>query len=153
MDLEHQRNKPDISATVVSMADGGPAVLIVEDDPDVCTALKTIFMRAGYRVLTAANGSEAIDLTHRWRPDLMLLDVSMPGITGLDVCRIVRADPDLPNVAILMVSSWAFATDFEAGLAAGADGYLVKPFSNDEVLARAQALLDRRRQPTADGPA
>jgi DNA-binding response OmpR family regulator len=129
------------------MADGGATVLIAEDDPDVCTALKTIFMRAGHRVLTAADGAAAIDLIHRWRPDLLLLDVSMPGITGLDVCRIVRSDPELSNVAVLMVSSWAFATDFEAGLAAGADGYLVKPFSNDEVLARAQALLDRRMTP------
>jgi DNA-binding response OmpR family regulator len=137
----------------VSMADGGSTVLIAEDDPDVCTALKTIFMRAGYRVLSAADGSATIDLTHRWRPDLLLLDVSMPGITGLDVCRIVRADPDLSHVAVLMVSSWAFASDFEAGLAAGADGYLVKPFNNDEVLARAEALLDRPRQPPAHGPA
>jgi DNA-binding response OmpR family regulator len=56
-------------------------------------------------------------------------------------------------MAVLMVSSWAFATDFEAGLAAGADGYLVKPFSNDEVLERADALLRRRRQPTPDGTA
>ena len=137
------------------MADAGTGatVLIAEDDPDVCTALKTIFMRAGYRVLTAADGTAAIDLTHRWRPDILLLDVSMPGITGLDVCRIVRADRSLTQTAILMVSSWAFASDFEAGLAAGADGYLVKPFSNDEVLERAQALLDRRRQPTPDAPA
>jgi DNA-binding response OmpR family regulator len=136
------------------MADGGsaPTVLIAEDDPDVCTALKTIFMRAGYRVLTAPDGTAAVDLTHRWRPDLLLLDVSMPGITGLDVSRIVRAEPALSHVAVLMVSSWAFATDLEAGLAAGADGYLVKPFSNDEVLARAEAVLDRRRQPSADGP-
>lgn len=137
------------------MADAGSAatVLIAEDDPDVCTALKTIFMRAGYRVLTAADGTAAIDMVHRWRPDLLLLDVSMPGITGLDVCRIVRADPDSAGMAVLMVSSWAFATDFEAGLAAGADGYLVKPFSNDEVLERADALLRRRRQPTPDGTA
>jgi two-component system response regulator MprA len=137
------------------MADGGssPTVLIAEDDPDVCTALKTIFTRADYRVLTAADGTTAVDMIHRWRPDLLLLDVDMPGITGLDVCRIVRADRSLSGLPILMVSSWAFATDFEAGLAAGADGYLVKPFSNDEVLARAQALVDRRRQPTSDGPA
>lgn len=120
-------------------------MLIAEDHPDLITAMTMIFDRAGHSVLTARDGRTTLDLTRGCRPDLVVLDVAMPGMTGLQVCRTLRADPQTAATAILIVSSWALPAAVQDGLAAGADDYLIKPFRNDELLARAQGLLSRAR--------
>jgi DNA-binding response OmpR family regulator len=130
-------------------------VLVAEDDRDICTVMKTIFGRVGHRVLTAADGPTTLDLARRWRPDLVTLDLSMPGTHGLEVCRALRADPDTAGVAILIVSAWDLTCDTNAGREAGADDYLVKPFTSADLLAHAESLLTARptthRQHRTDG--
>lgn len=107
-------------------------------------ALEQIFHRAGFQVLTARYGAAALSLVWRLRPDLLVLDVDLPDMSGLHVCRAVRANPELRTVAVLMVSGWAWPGDVDAGQSAGADGYVTKPFTNKELLALAWALLAER---------
>jgi len=103
-----------------------------------------VLSRDGHRVLMASEGATALDMARRWLPDAVLLDVSLLGpMTGLDVCRALRADPATAGIAILMLSGWAFESDVAAGHAAGADGYLAKPFGNAELRTRVQELIDR----------
>jgi DNA-binding response OmpR family regulator len=123
-------------------------VLIGEDEPDVSLALKSVFDRAGYRVLTAADGATALDMACRWMPDLMILDLGMPHMSGLEVCRALRADPAIAHTPVMMVSGWGFTTDLEAGTEAGANDYVVKPFDKDDLLARAEALMIQHPRPT-----
>src|SRR5438445_13864414 len=116
-------------------------VLIGEDEPDVSLAIKSVFSRAGYRVLTAADGATALDMACRWKPDLVILDLGMPHMSGLDVCRALRAEPSIAHTPVMMVSGWGFSTDLKAGTEAGADDYLVKPFDKNDLLARAETLM------------
>ena len=121
-------------------------VLIGEDEPDVSLALKTIFSRAGHRVLTAADGVTILEMARHWKPDLMILDIAMPHMSGLDVCRALRAESEIADTPVMMVSGWGFTTDMEAGAAAGADDYVVKPFDKDDLLCRADTLMARRAE-------
>lgn len=120
-------------------------VVIGEDDPDLCTAMKMIFQRAGHQVCVAADGLTTLETARRWRPGLLVLDVAIPGMSGLEVCRVPRADAGTAHLPILIVSASAFPGDLDAGRAAGADDYLAKPFANAELLARATTLLRRCR--------
>ncbi len=123
-------------------------VLVVEDDPANATLAEAVLSRAGHRVLHAADGVAALEIARRRSPDLILLDVSLPGaLTGLDVCRALRADPATARIAVLMLSGWAFDSDVQAGRAAGADGYLAKPFLAADLRSRVQELLDRASAP------
>jgi DNA-binding response OmpR family regulator len=122
-------------------------VLIAEDNADLSLAMTMIFRRAGHQVLTAGDGQATLKLTRQRQPDLLVLDVSMPGTNGLDTCRALRGDPDTAAIAILMVSAWASPADVLAGHEAGADDYLVKPFRNDQLLSRADAMLSRMQVP------
>src|SRR4030081_1076807 len=105
--------------------------LIGEDESDVSLALKSVFSRAGYRVLTAADGVTALEMVRRWMPDLLVLDLNMPHMSGLEVCRAMRAEPAIADTPVMMVSGWGFSTDLEAGNEAGADDYIVKPFDKN----------------------
>ena len=126
-------------------------VVIGEDDPELCSAMRLMFSRAGHRVLTAVDGASTLDLVQRWRPDLVLLDVSMPVMSGLEVCRAVRADPTVAALPVVIVSAWGFDSDIAAGHAAEADAYVTKPFETAALLARAEALMgSRRRNPATD---
>jgi DNA-binding response OmpR family regulator len=119
-------------------------VLVVEDDPANAVLVETVLTRAGHRVLMASEGPSALDIARRWVPDLVLLDVSLAGsMSGFEVCRTLRADPVTAAVAVLMLSGWAFESDILAGQAAGADGYLAKPFGTVELRTRVQELIDR----------
>jgi CheY-like chemotaxis protein len=119
-------------------------VLVVEDNPTNAVLAEAVLGRAGHRVLMSADGPTALDIARRRVPDLVLLDVSLAGsMSGLDVCRALRADPATAGIAVLMLSGWAFESDIAAGHAAGADGYLAKPFSNAALCERVQELIDR----------
>ena len=125
---------------------GAPRVLVVDDDPAVTSVLYRGLTRAGYQVHEEQDGDAALRAIDRWLPDLMLLDIMMPGMDGLTVCRRARAGD--PTLAILMLTGKTETMDQIVGLESGADDYLVKPFSMSVLVARIRALL-RRREPRA----
>jgi DNA-binding response OmpR family regulator len=131
------------------MADS--TVLVVDDEPRILDFLAENLRADDYSVLTAAGGGEAIDLMRRSRPDVVLLDVVLPDMSGYDVCRRLREgdavnDPWDPDVPIIMLSAKAEHTDRVRGLARGADDYVTKPFHYPELLARIAVLLKRVRR-------
>ena len=118
-------------------------MLVIDDDPKILSLMRRGLSFAGYAVDTAADGEEALALARDNPPQLVVLDVMMPGLDGIEVCRRLRAgEPELP---ILMLTAKDRVPDRVAGLDAGADDYLVKPFAFDELLARIRALLRRAR--------
>ncbi|CAL9460317.1 response regulator transcription factor [Streptomyces sp. enrichment culture] len=125
-------------------------VLLAEDDRAIRHALERALTLEGYRVTAVADGVEALAQAHRSRPDVLVLDVMMPGIDGLQVCRALRAEGD--RTPVLMLTALVETADRIAGLDAGADDYVVKPFDVDEVFARLRALLRRAAAP-APAPA
>jgi two-component system response regulator MprA len=116
-------------------------VLLAEDDRAIRHALERALSLEGYQVTAVADGVEALAQAHKSPPDVLLLDVMMPGIDGLQVCRVLRAEGD--RTPILMLTALVETADRIAGLDAGADDYVVKPFDVDEVFARLRALLRR----------
>lgn len=122
----------------------GPRILIVDDDPKVLSLMKRGLSFAGYTPDVAGTGEEALAIARDRPPALVILDVMLPGMDGVEVCRRMRAgDRDLP---ILMLTARDRVPDRVAGLDAGADDYLIKPFAFDELLARIRALLRRTQQ-------
>jgi len=117
-----------------------PTVLIIEDETRIAHWLSVYFQRAGYRVQTAADGSVGLEMALSRRPDLVILDLMLPGMDGLAVCRALRAQAD---TAIIMLTARSSEHDRILGLELGADDYVVKPFSPGELIARAQAVLRR----------
>jgi two-component system, OmpR family, response regulator MprA len=120
---------------------GGGRVLIVEDDTDIADVLRRSLRNEGYEVRTSADGIEALDVAAGFVPDLVVLDLGLPGMDGVEVCRRLRTDGDVP---ILMLTARAETEDRVIGLDSGADDYLAKPFERQELLARIRALLRRR---------
>ncbi|MCI3278905.1 response regulator transcription factor [Streptomyces sp. 7R015] len=116
-------------------------VLLAEDDRAIRHALERALTLEGYQVTAVADGVEALAQAHKTPPDVLLLDVMMPGIDGLQVCRVLRAEGD--RTPILMLTALVETADRIAGLDAGADDYVVKPFDVEEVFARLRALLRR----------
>ena len=120
-------------------------ILIVDDDSRVTSALRRTLAYEGYQVSTAAGGEEALTLARTKAPDLVILDLMLSGIDGIEVCRRLRAAGD--TVGILMLTARDAIADRVTGLETGADDYLVKPFASEELLARVKALLRRRVPP------
>src|SRR5213080_3819953 len=120
-------------------------ILIVDDDNRTTSALRRTLAYAGYQVSIAANGEGALSIVRIRPPDLVILDLMLPGIDGLEVCRRLRTADD--GIAVLMLTARDAVADRVAGLEIGADDYLVKPFALEELLARVKALLRRRNPP------
>ena len=118
------------------------SVLIADDEQNIVISLQYLMKREGHAVSVARDGREALAAIQRDRPDLVLLDVMMPGLSGFDVCQAVRADPELAGVKILLLTAKGRDTDLAKGLALGADAYMTKPFSTQELAARVRALLE-----------
>ncbi|MFE9454333.1 response regulator transcription factor [Streptomyces sp. NPDC006739] len=125
-------------------------MLLAEDDRAIRHALERALSLEGYAVTAVADGVEALAQAHKTPPDILLLDVMMPGIDGLQVCRVLRAEGD--RTPILMLTALVETADRIAGLDAGADDYVVKPFDVEEVFARLRALLRRTSPVTAGAP-
>jgi DNA-binding response OmpR family regulator len=116
-------------------------VLVVEDDEEIADVLRRSLRAEGYEVRTSADGVEALDAAAGFVPDLVVLDLGLPRLDGVEVCRRLRAEGDVP---ILILTARAETEDRVGGLDSGADDYLVKPFERVELLARVRALLRRR---------
>ena len=116
-------------------------VLIADDEPNIVISLEFLMKREGYRVSVARDGNAALDTIRRDRPDLVLLDVMMPGKSGFEVCQAVRGDDSLAAVKILMLSAKGRDTDLAKGSALGADAYMTKPFSTRELADKVRDML------------
>ena len=123
------------------------AILLVEDDPSVREAVTMALEGDGHRVITAATGDQAIERWRQHRPELILLDVMLPGKDGFEVCRAVRAHDHVP---IIMLTARSDAIDVVVGLESGADDYVTKPFETRVLLARVKAVLRRQERPAAE---
>jgi DNA-binding response OmpR family regulator len=124
-----------------------PRILIVEDEPTLAQALRYNLEREGYRVTLASQGQEALDTFHLRLPDLVILDLILPDMDGLEVCRALRRHSSVP---ILILTARGEETDRVVGLELGADDYMVKPFSMRELVARVRALLRRAQSSPPD---
>ena len=121
-----------------------PVVLVADDDDDIRDLVAFRLDRAGYDVLRAGDGQEALDLAREHRPDLAVLDVMMPRMTGYDVTRELRADQATSRIPVILLTARVQEADVARGFEAGADDYVKKPFSPQELKARVQAVLGRR---------
>ncbi len=117
------------------------SVLIADDDPNIVLALKFLMEKAGYRVRAVPDGQSAVAALAEERPDLVMLDVMMPGLNGYDVCAAIRADPGLAATRIVMLTAKGLDAERDRGLGLGADLYVTKPFSTKDVLAKVRELL------------
>lgn len=119
----------------------GRHVLLIEDEPNIAEAIRFILTRDGWEVTTHAEGETALDRLRATRPDLVILDVMLPGRSGYEILADLRADPTLADLRVLMLSAKGQTRDREAAERAGADLYMTKPFSNAEMLERVRALM------------
>ncbi|MDN7121807.1 response regulator, partial [Nocardioides sp. ChNu-153] len=128
----------------------GRTVLVVDDDEDIRFLVVTVLEEAGYTVLEASTGAEAVEVVRREQPDLVTLDLGLPDIDGMETCRRLRAFSD---AFVIMLTGRTDESDRLAGLDVGADDYMVKPFSPRELRARVGAFLRRSRPAVAATPA
>jgi two-component system, OmpR family, phosphate regulon response regulator PhoB len=127
-------------------------VLIVEDEPDIRDLLAFHLEREGYQVVRATTGPEALRQVRATTPDLVILDLLLPELGGLEVCRQLRADAATAGLPVIMLTAKGDEVDRVVGLEIGADDYVVKPFSPKELLARVRAVLRRARAPVSSAP-
>jgi len=117
-----------------------PRVMIAEDEPNIVTSIEFLMRKAGFDTRIARDGEEALGVLMAFRPDVVLLDVMLPRRSGLEVCRFIRGEPSLAGTRVLMLTAKGGRNDHQNGLDAGADEYLTKPFSTQELLERVKAL-------------
>jgi two-component system phosphate regulon response regulator PhoB len=127
-----------------------PNILVVEDEPPLVEVLRYNLEKEGYLVNVAENGAQALSKVHESPPDLVILDWMLPELSGIEVCRQLREDPDSREVPVIMLTARGEEADRVKGLASGADDYVVKPFSPAELLARVRAVLRRSTSSAPD---
>jgi DNA-binding response OmpR family regulator len=127
-------NSPDMS---------GP-ILVIDDEPYILRSLSYLLQREGYKVETATNGREGLQLVRSMQPPLVFLDIMMPHMNGYEVCEQVKQDPSLAGTYVIMLSAKGQQIDRERGLLGGADEYMTKPFSPREVAQRVRSILAER---------
>ncbi|HEY6610393.1 MAG TPA: response regulator [Pseudomonas sp.] len=120
------------------------SVLIADDEPNIVISLEFLLEQAGYRIRVAHDGQEALEAIQRQPPDLVLLDVMMPRLSGFDVCQRIRENPAWQHMRIVMLTAKGREVEVSKGLALGADAYITKPFSTQELLAQVRDLLADR---------
>jgi len=136
---------------MVATPDNNVKILIVDDEPDAVELVAYNLKQAGFQVVTAADGASALDKVHKHQPDLIVLDVMMPELDGLEVCKLLRKDPATAGIPILMLTAKAAEVDRILGLELGADDYVTKPFSPRELVLRVRKLLARGKPVEARG--
>ena len=119
-------------------------VLIADDEPHILRSLGFVLSKAGYRVIEARTGREAIESIRRERPALVFLDIMMPEMDGLEVCRQIKSSGELAATYVILLTAKGLQADHDDGLAAGADEYMTKPFSPSKAVARVDAVLQGR---------
>jgi len=116
-------------------------ILIAEDERDIRDLVAFTLRFAGYEVFAAANGEEAVEMAPRVSPDLILMDVRMPRMTGYEACRIMKLNPDLKDIPIVFLSAKGQESEIQQGLDAGAEEYLLKPFAPDQLTSHVKTIL------------
>lgn len=128
-----------------------PYILVADDDPLVLKSITFILEKAGFRVVTVTDGEAALEQIHRERPRLAMLDVMMPNLNGLDVCRAIKEDESLKDIPVFLVTARAMVQERERGLRAGADDYITKPFANKFLIDRVREVFEDTAHPTRPG--
>jgi len=116
-------------------------ILIAEDERDIRDLVAFTLRFAGHEVFAASNGEEVVELAPRVNPDLILMDVRMPRMTGYEACKILKADPDLKDIPVVFLSAKGQENEIQQGLASGAEDYLLKPFAPDQLTSRVKIIL------------
>ncbi|MFN2290833.1 MAG: response regulator transcription factor [Anaerolineae bacterium] len=120
-------------------------ILVVEDEPDIRGLITFSLKYAGFAVIEALNGEEALDMAAAEEPDLILLDVRMPKLNGYEVCKILKSQEDTKGIPIVFISARGQEAEIKRGLELGAEEYILKPFAPDELYRRVQVILQRGR--------
>lgn len=131
--------------TNVSPVKMKPRILVVDDEPDALELAELNLRNAGFAVLLAANGTDALKQARKHKPDLIVLDIMLPEVDGLEVCKTLRADPGTAGIPVLLLTAKAAEIDRVLGLELGADDYVTKPFSPRELVLRIKGLLRRNK--------
>jgi DNA-binding response OmpR family regulator len=118
-------------------------IVIAEDEPDIRELIAFTLRFAGHEVITGSNGEEGYELARRERPDLVMLDVRMPKMTGYEACKRIKAEPEIAATPVIFLSAKGQETEIEQGLAAGAEEYLLKPFAPDQLVERVKVVLSK----------
>jgi DNA-binding response OmpR family regulator len=119
----------------------GKKILIADDEPNIVVSLEFLMKQSGYDVRVATNGEDALRVVGEFKPDLILLDVMMPHLSGYDVCQKVRENPAWAGVRIIMLSAKGRDVEVNKGMAVGADAYVTKPFSTKDLMATVREML------------
>jgi DNA-binding response OmpR family regulator len=127
-----------------------PKILVVDDEPEAVELVEFNLKQAGYEVMSAADGAEALRKARKTLPNLIVLDLMLPELDGLEVCKMLRRDPQTTNVPIVMLTAKAAEIDRVLGLELGADDYITKPFSPRELVLRVKRILERGRAEPAE---
>lgn len=123
-------------------------ILIVDDEPSIVVPIQFLMEQQGYSVLVAENGEDALDVIYKYKPDLILLDIMLPRIDGYEVCEIVRLNPEYRDTKIIFLTAKGREVEIAKGLSLGADAYIIKPFSNTELVAKVKELLKNSNEIT-----
>ena len=118
-------------------------ILIVDDEPGIVVPIQFLMEQQGYGVMIAERGEDALDLIYHYKPDLVILDIMLPGMDGYEVCEIVRLNPNYRDIKIIFLTAKGREVEIAKGLALGADAYITKPYSNAALVAKVKELLEK----------
>ena len=120
-----------------------PTILIVDDEPNIVIPLQFLMEQNGYSTLVAQSGEEALEMISKEKPDLVLLDIMLPGVDGFEVCEIIRLNPEWRNTRVIFLTAKGRDVDIAKGMVLGADEYITKPFSNQQIIDAVKKLLEK----------
>jgi len=123
-------------------------IVIAEDEPDIRDLITFTLRFAGFEVVAGSNGEEGVELAQREKPDLIIMDVRMPRMTGYEACRRIKSDPELQHIPFIFLSAKGQETEIQDGIEAGAEEYLLKPFAPDQLTERVRSVLSKHKRPT-----